>query len=217
MKKIIACAVAAALVGASGASFAQLGGLTSLVGGGSKSSEGSADLSGQQAALVKNYVAANVDVLNANAKMGEALGLKTQAEQAEAVIAQLKSGATDDKAAASKAATAVGDTSGAIAAKLKEKPVLDDASKKTFAQGLGHLALGLVHYVGMRNDVTSMGNNMKSASPMALTSLGGAAYVVSNFPGSVTEAGKALKNAVDFARSNGIEVPSDATKALAAL
>ncbi len=216
MKKIIACAVAATLVGASGASYAQLGGLTSLVGGGSKS-DSSVDLSGQQAALVKNYVAANVDVLNANAKMGEALGLKTQAEQAAAVVAQLSSGSTQDKDAASKAVNAVGDTSGAIAAKLKEKPVLDDASKKTFAQGLGHLALGMVHYAGMRGDVTSMGNNMKSASPMALTSLGGAAYVVSNFPGSVTEAGKALKNAIDFARSNGIEVPSDATKALAAL
>ncbi|MGC7402387.1 hypothetical protein ACPWR0_00940 [Pandoraea pneumonica] len=216
MKKVIACAVAAVLVGASGASFAQLGGLGNLLGGKS-SSEGAADLGGQQTTLVRNYVAANVDVLNANAKMGEALGLKTQAEQAAAVAQQLSSGSTDDKDAASKAVNAVGDTSGAIAAKLKEKPVLDAESKKTFAQGLGHLALGMVHYTGMRNDVTAMGNGMKSASPMALTSLGGAAYVVSNFPGSVTEAGKALKNAVDFARNNGIEVPADATKALAAL
>jgi hypothetical protein len=41
--------------------------------GGSKSSAPAADLSGQQTTLVKNFVAANVDVLKANAKMSEAL------------------------------------------------------------------------------------------------------------------------------------------------
>jgi hypothetical protein len=69
---------------------------------------------------VKNFVAANVDVLKANSKMGEALGLKATAADAEAVAQQLSSGSTFDKDAASKAATAVGDSGGAIAAKLAE-------------------------------------------------------------------------------------------------
>ena len=97
--------------------------------GGSKSSAPAGDLSGQQTSLVKNFVAANVDVLKANAKMSEALGLKATAADAEAVAQQLSSGSTFDKDSASKAATAVGDTGGAIAAKLAEKPELDEIGR----------------------------------------------------------------------------------------
>ncbi|MEX8195217.1 hypothetical protein [Comamonas guangdongensis] len=182
--------------------------------GGSKSSAPAADLSGQQTTLVKNFVAANVDVLKANAKMSEALGLKATAADAEAVAQQLSSGSTFDKDSASKAATAVGDSGGAIAAKLAEKPQLDAAAKVTYTQGLLSLAKGAVRYKGLGQDVTSMGDGLKSAPLTQLPSLGGATYVVSQFPTSTTEVIKALKNAVDFAKSNGIEVPKEATSLL---
>lgn len=182
--------------------------------GGSKSSAPAADLGGQQTTLVKNFVAANVDVLKANSKMSEALGLKATAADAEAVAQQLSSGSTFDKDSASKAATAVGDTGGAIAAKLAEKPQLDAAAKATYAQGLLSLAKGVAKYTGLGKDVTSMGDGLKSAPLTQLPSLGGATYVVSKFPTSTTEVVKALKNAVDFAKSNGIEVPAEATSLL---
>lgn len=182
--------------------------------GGSKSSAPTADLSGQQTTLVKNFVAANVDVLKANAKMGEALGLKATAADAEAVIQQLSSGSTTDKDSASKAATAVGDSGGAIAAKLAEKPQLDAASKVIYTQGLLSLAKGVVRYTGLGKDVTAMGDGLKSVPLTLLPSLGSATYVVSKFPTSTTEVLKALKNAVDFAKSNGIEVPAEATSLL---
>lgn len=195
--------------------MAQFGGLPSF--GGSKAAGPAADLGGQQTTLVRNFIGANVDVLKANAKMSEALGLKDKAADADAVAQQLTSGATADRDNATKAATAVGDTSGAISAKLAEKPVLDAAAKVTFAAGLASLGSGVVKYAGLGRDVSSMANNMSGVSPLQLASLGAAVYVVKNFPTSATEVTKALKNAVDFAKSNDIEVPADATKALASL
>jgi len=216
MKKIFASSVLTmAAFAMPGVAFAQFGGLSVL--GGSKTSAPAADLGGQQTSLVKNFIGANVDVLKANAKMSEALGLKDKAADADAVAQQLASGATVDKDSATKAATAVGDSSGAIAAKIAEKPVLDAAAKATFAAGLANLASGVVKYTGLGKDVSAMGDSMKSASPMQLTSLGAAVYVVKNFPTSVTEVTKALKNAVDFAKTNNIEVPADANKVLAVL
>jgi hypothetical protein len=203
---------------ASGLAHAQFG-LPSVPGiGGSKSAGGAqADLGGQQASLVKNFVAANIDVLKANAKMSEALGLKSQAATAEATVQQLSSGSTVDKDSASKAAIAVADTGGAIQAELAKKPALDAAAKATYAQGLASLATGVVRYTGLGKDVENMGQAMKSASPTQLPSLGAATYVVSNFPKSASELSKSLKNAIDFAKSNGIEVPAEATAALASL
>ncbi len=178
------------------------------------SSASTTNLSGQQTTLVKNFIAANVDVLQANAKMSEALGLKATAADAQAVVQQLSSGSTVDKDSASKAATAVGDTGGAIAAKLAEKPVLDAAAKAIYTQGLLNLAQGVVKYVGLGKDVSSMGDGLKSAPLTQLPSLGAASYVVTKFPTSTTEVMKALKNAVDFAKSNDIEVPAEATSLL---
>lgn len=212
MKKILtAAAVACAALATPYTASAQF----SIPGfGSSKSGAPAADLSGQQTTLVKNFVAANVDVLKANAKMGEALGLKATAADAEAVAQQLSSGSTFDKDSASKAVTAVGDSGGAIAAKLAEKPQLDAAAKATYTQGLLSLAKGVVKYKGLGKDVTSMGDSLKSAPLTQLPSLGGATYVVSKLPTSTTEVLKALKNAVDFAQSNGIEVPAEATSLL---
>lgn len=190
-------------------SLPNLGALKAVGGSG-----GGGDLSGQQTSLVKNFVAANVDVLKANAKMSEALGLKATAADAEAVAQQLSSGSTYDKDSASKATTAVGDTGGAIAAKLAEKPTLDAESKAIYAQGLLSLAKGVAKYTGLGKDVSAMGNGLKSAPLTQLPSMGAATYVVTQFPGSASEVVKALGNAVDFAKSNGIEVPTEATSLL---
>jgi hypothetical protein len=215
MKKFLASSIlACAALGASTAAFAQFS-LPSIPGlGKSGGSAPQADLGGQQTNLVRNFVAANVDVLKANSKMADALGLKGKAGDAEAVAQQLSSGATADKDSATKSSTAVGDTSGAIAARLAEKPQLDAAAKATFAAGLVHMVSGVRKYAGLGKDVSDMSSGLKSASPMQLASMGGAAYVVSNFPTSATNVSKALKNAIDFAKDNGIEVPADATQAL---
>jgi hypothetical protein len=213
MKNFITTAVVAFAAIAPSASFAQFS-LPSL--GGSKSSAApAADLSGQQDALVRNYVAASKEVLMANGMLAGALGLKQQATTAEQTAGQLGEGATKGNLEDSN--KVVGDTSGAIKEALAKKPVLDAEAKTAYAVGLGHLVNGTVKYAGLGKDVKDMGSNMKGANPMALTKLGSAAFVVSKFPGSASDLYNTLKVAIDFARDQSISVPADASAALDAV
>ena len=52
---------------------------------------------------------------------------------------------------------------------------------------------------------------------MQLPSLGAATYVVGKFPTSAADLTKSLKNAIDFAKSNDIPVPANATALVASL
>jgi hypothetical protein len=174
-----------------------------------------ADLGGQQTALVRNFVGANKDVLAANAKMADALGLKNQANEAQASADALTDGATKGNLESSN--KMVSDTGGAVSAAMEKKPVLDAQAKTTFSLGLVSLASGATKYAGMGMGVKQMSSSISSASPMELPKLQPAAYIVSNFPGSASNVTKALKNAIDFARNNGIEVPPTANDAMSAL
>ena len=80
-------------------------------------------LSGAQDQLVAQYVAADKDVLDANGKMDEALGLKDQAAQARAELAALNSGATLDNLKAADAAKS--DNQAATDAAFKNPPEMD--------------------------------------------------------------------------------------------
>jgi hypothetical protein len=212
MKKLIAIAFVAATAAAPCFAF----GLPPIpgIGGGSSSGGAQADLSGQQDALVRNFVAASKQVLVANSSIADALGLKEKATDAEKTAGSLGDGATKDNLAESN--KVVADSSGAIAQKLAEKPVLDAASKAKYVEGVGHLVTGTVKYAGLGNDVKDMGSSIKSASPLALAKLGSAAFIVSNFPGSASDLYRTVKAAIDFARSQGMEVPGadDALKAI---
>ena len=215
IKKTLAVAIIA--IGASTCVQAQfslpsVGNVKNLVGGGSNSA---GDLTGQQDALVRGYVAANKEVLNANSLMAEALGLKSDAAASAATASSLTEGATKDALEESNKAVAA--STNAVAAELAKKPVLDASSKALYSKGLLTLASGVTKFVGVGKNVGTMGNNLKSAPLTQLPKLQSAAYVVSNFPGSMGNVSDALKNAIAFAQSQDIPVPADATAALAAL
>ncbi len=216
IQKTVAVAIIA--IGTSTGAYAQfsmpsVGSVKNLVGGGSGASAG--DLSGQQDALVRGYVAANKEVLSANALMAEALGLKSDAAASAATATSLTEGATKDALEESnKAVTA---STNAVAAELAKKPVLDASSKAMYSKGLLTLASGVTKFVGVGKNVGTMGTNLKSAPLTQLPKLQSAAYVVSNFPSSMGNVSDALKNAIAFAQSQDIPVPADATAALAAL
>lgn len=209
MKKLIAIAFVAAAAASAAPSFAF--GLPPIpgIGGGSSSGGAQADLSGQQDALVRNFVAASKQVLTANSNLADALGLKDKASDAEKTAGALGDGATKGNLEDSN--KVVADTSGAIAQKLAEKPVLDAAAKAKYAQGVGNLVTGAVKYAGLGKDVKDMGSSMKSASPLAMAKLSSAAFIVSKFPGSASNLYNTVKAAIDFAKSQGIEV-KDADK-----
>jgi len=128
VKTILSAFAVMALALASAGAMAQFPSIPGM--GGSKS--GSAPAVNQDA-LVHSYVAANKDVLNANAKMAEALGLKDASE-----------------------------TTAAIQAKLKDNPTLDAQAKVTYGQGLALLGSGLLKYVAMKPQVTGISSNPMS-------------------------------------------------------
>ena len=194
--------------------FAQLPNLGSLFGG--KSSHGnSGDVITQQSGLVRSYVKANKDVLTANAKMADAIGLKDAAATAQATAAALGDGAT--KRNLSDADKVQSDTSQQVADKLKNDPEMDAKAKATYAAGLSYLGSGLLKYVGMSKDVMAFKNAAASASLLDVPKLQPGLYVVSTVPTNVTNLSNALTNAVSFAKSHDIPVPDDATKALNAV
>lgn len=217
MKNILAISVLALFTAAPTAVLAQFS-VPSIPGMGRPAASGggaSADLGGQQTTLTRNFVGANKEVLNANAKMADALGLKDESAKAVATANSLSDGATKDNLADSN--KVVSDSGGAIAAAMAKKPALDAASKATFASGMVHLVSGVTKYVGLSSDVKNMGAGLKGASPMQLPTLGSAVYVVSNFPTAASQLNKALQNAMAFAKENNIEVPANSGDALKAL
>ena len=214
MKSCLTCLSLALLAAtACGPASAQFS-LSALKPSGGTSAQGP-DLSTQQTALVKQYVAADKEVLGANAFMAEALGLKDQAAAAKATGDALQEGAT--KGNLSDADKATSTSSDAIAATLKQSPQLDDQAKAKFAQGLKSLVSGTVHYAALRQPVQDFATGLKGAGLLQAAQLGTGAYLVKSFPDSAKNLGESLHNAVNFAKSNNIPVPADATQAMAAL
>jgi hypothetical protein len=186
--------------------------LPSVPGFGAKSS-GGPDLVASQTGLVTSYVAASKDVLTAQAKMLQALGLKDQAAKAQAEANSLSAGATtgqlkDEESAQSDASKQLADALKAPA------PALDAEAKQTYTQGLVSLAAGLVKYTGMRGDIDSFKNGLSGASLMQTPKLQSGAFIVKSFPGNLQNLTDTMKNAVAFAKSHGIEVPADATSVI---
>ena len=204
MKKFVVCTALAVCLSAPAIVDA---GLPSLPGLGSKPNS---DLGASQTGLVKSYVGANKDVLMSQSKLLEALGLKDKAAAARATADSLGDGAT--KGNLQDADKAQSDDSKALAEALKAPAgKMDDQSKKTYTQGLILLASGMTKYTGMRKDIDSFKSGLSGASIMETPKLQTGAYVVTSFPGNLQNLTETMKNAVAFAKSNGIEVPSEAT------
>lgn len=205
MKKMLSAAVAITALVLPAVSEAQLGGLLS----GISSNKASADVSAQQDGLVRNYMAAGKDVLTANGQLADALGIKAQAVNAAATADSLsgKDVEAQDKA--------VSDSSNDVSKALASGAQLKDSDAKVkYAQGLLSLATGVKKYLGLRNDAQSFASGLSSVSPLQLGKLQAGAYVAKNLPTSISNLTGVLKNAVEFGKSNGVEIPKDATSVL---
>jgi hypothetical protein len=204
MNQLLKSALYLSLVSTSFVAQAQFK-MPSLPGGGNK-------LSGAQDQLVSQYAAAEKDVLDANGKMDDALGLKDQAAQARAESTALSSGATLNNLEAANAGSS--DNDAVIAAAYKNPPEMDAKAKATFTEGLEFLGKGVMKYVAMRSSVTSFGSSLTSVSPTMLPKLQSGAYIVKVFPTNSKNLFTSLNNAVTFAKAHDITVPPDATQAL---
>lgn len=206
MKKKLIAAIAVIALSAPALSQAQLG---ALLGGVKSSGSSGADLGTQQDSLVRNYVAAGKDVLVANGYLAGALGIKAQAVNAAATSDSLsaKDVEAQDKVISADAA--------AVSEALKGGATLKDAeAKTTYAKGLLSLATGVKKYIDMRKDVQGFSSGLSGASPLQLPKLQAGVYVAKSLPTSMTNLTNVLKSAVEFGKSNGVEIPKDATSLL---
>lgn len=213
---LAAAALIAALITPINASaqFGGMGGLGGLVGGKSSSEKApvGGDVVAQQDQLVKEYVTADRGVLLGQSKMAEALGLKQRAATLAATADALTSGSTQDNL--SEADKVVSESNAELAARMKENPELDAASKKLYRDGLVDTAKAVRSYVGLKSRFDAFRTALSSASPMVLPKLGAGTYIVKSFPGNAKNLGSSMSMAVDFARSQRIDVPKDATSAI---
>ena len=69
-------------------------------------------------------------------------------------------------------------------------------------------------YAGLKSRFDAFKTALSSASPMVLPKLSAGSYIVRSFPGNAKNLGSSMSMAVDFARSQRIEVPKDATSAI---
>ncbi|MDP5240275.1 hypothetical protein Q9Q94_12100 [Uliginosibacterium sp. 31-16] len=201
--KFLAMMVGVALSAASGMACAQFGGMK-LPGIGGDSAASS--VSSEQ--IVKSYVGGARDVNSADVKMLTAVGLKDEAAKAELAGKNLTEGATTDSLKESSQVQT--DSSKALEAKFKDQKVeMDAASKKKFSDGMADLGRGIIKYVGMGKEAQGF-----KPSPTAIgASTNSALFIVKSLPDSIKNLGSTLKSSIDFAKTNNIPVPKEASDA----
>ena len=203
-RKFLAVVVGLTLVTISSVSFAQFGGLGAALGG---KNVGSGGVSAED--LVKSYVGGTKQVMGAEAKLLEAVGLKTNAEKVEFSAKSLTEGPT--KASLEEVLQVQTENNKALADSMgANKVVLSAESKKTYVAGVVNLVKGIKSYIGMSSDVQGFKPSITSMGAAA----GAAMFVVKSLPDSISSLKNTLKSAIDFAKENKITLPSDATSGL---
>lgn len=154
-------------------------------------------------------MAAGNDVLTANSQLSEALGIKAKAADALAKSDSISTKQLEDQDKAISADAA------AVSEALKSGAQLKDSEAKAkYAKGLLSLATGVKKYLGLRKDAQDFTSGMSSASPLQMGKLQAGAYVAKSLPTSISNLTGVLKSAVEFGKSNGVEIPADATSVL---
>lgn len=221
IKKNLAIIALSSLAAVHAHALPSLGAIANAVTPSSSASGGGADAGAMQDQLSAAYGAAGKEVLLAQVNLAQAVGLKEVAAQAQATADALTSGATKDSL--QEADKVQSEASKAIEAALKDGNTrMDAAGKAAYAEGMKHLGLGMLRYVGLRSNVMAFKDaaqaQLTSASIMDKMSLGSklstGTYIATELPGHVSRLSSTLQAATAYAKSHDIPVPKDATAAL---
>jgi hypothetical protein len=206
---VVACTMLSPL---SMAQFPKLpGALSGLTG------DSSSEATTQQDQLVKAYVDADKDVLKAQSKMADAVGLKERAAKLNAASDALGAGATKDSLEASE--TEQSEASKEIQAKLKDGNLqMDEAGKKKFADAMGDLGRGITKYTKLKGPIANFQATVtKGGAAGALTAvskLGVGKFIITSAPSNLRNMSSTLSSSIAYAKSHDIPVPADATAAI---
>jgi hypothetical protein len=206
---VVACALLSPL---SMAQFPKLPGALSGL-----SADSTSEATTQQDQLVKAYVDADKDVLKAQSKMADAVGLKERAAKLNAASDALSSGATKDSLEASE--TEQSEASKEIQAKLKDGNLqMDEAGKKKFADAMGDLGRGITKYTKLKGPIVNFQAAItKGGAAGALTAvgkLGAGKFIITSAPSNLRNMSSTLSSSIAYAKSHDIPVPADATAAI---
>jgi hypothetical protein len=214
--------LASATALASSASYAQLNLKQFGIGGGDNASGDAATgaaSAGGISQLLRNYVGANQQVLAGQSSLASAMGLSGAAGQAQQA-AGLLSGGTPSASQLSQ----VGSTQQSLSQQLTQAFASRGSSassgpldKQAFSNGLESLGNGVSQYSSLQSSLGSVGQ----MNPTSLLQSGlnpqtaqAASYIAQSAPGQLQSLVSTLTQAVQFASSHGISVPSIATSAL---
>lgn len=206
MKRKIVLVTSLLALAAPGIALAQFG---NLLGGKAAATDSKADVFAQQDRMVQTYAEAGGMVLTSNGHFSQALGLKAEASNAAAKADSLsgKDLEAQDKAISAGTAELVGKLK--TDAKLKDGP-----SKESYAKGLLSLAQGVKKYMDMSKEAQSFSSGLSSVSPLQMGKLQSGVYVAKTLPGNISNLTNVLKSAVEFGKSNGVQIPKEATSLL---
>ncbi|KVD66337.1 hypothetical protein [Burkholderia ubonensis] len=188
----------------------------SLLGGGQQQAAPAQGAIGQ---LLQAYVGANQQVLAGQSSLASAMGLTGAAGQAQQAANLLGSGGNVLTPAA---LSQMGGAQQSVSQALGQAFATGGAArgpvdKQAFSNGLASLGQGLTQYSQLQSGLGGLG----STNPAELLQAGlnpqnaqAASYIAQSAPGQLQSLAATLSQAVQFATSQGISVPSVATSAL---
>jgi hypothetical protein len=225
----IALLTAAALV-APAVSYAQLNLQQFGFGGGS--AQPAANGAAQPSALtslVQNYLGANQQVLSGQSSLASSMGMTgvaSQAQSAAGLLAGAAGGAGGSGALPSASVLSqLGGTQQSVSQSLMQAftngsstPAPTGVNKQAFTDGLASLGKGVSQYAGLQSDLGAVSNTMSVSSLLQAGSnpatAQAASYIAQSAPGQLQSLVSTLTQAVQYAKTNGISVPTVATAAL---
>jgi hypothetical protein len=180
------------------------------------------DAAVSQDSLVRTFVASQTEVLAAQQELALAYDLKDQAALIASEQQALSSGGVTEASQIQTSLQVSDNANAAIAAKQAEQSNLSDEGKQHYAASLPHFLKGVVGTRQLVLEATKFGASAKSSMASGgltglaggLTKLKAGAYVAKSTPSYSKQVFDAFRKTVAIGQSNGVKMPTDATKAL---
>jgi len=174
--------------------------------------------------LVQGYLGANQQVLSGQSTLASAMGMSSVASQAQSAAGLLSGASGGSGVPSTSVLSQLGGTQQSVSQSLMQAftsgstPPPTAASKQSFSDGLASLGQGVKQYAGLQSDLGSVTNSMNMSSLLQAGSnpatAQAASYIAQSAPGQLQSLVQTLSQAVQYAKTNGISVPSVASAAL---
>ncbi|SPB14935.1 hypothetical protein NOV72_02166 [Caballeronia novacaledonica] len=223
---VLSAGIAFALI-APAASYAQLNLQQFGFGSGSSEVANGANGAAQPSALnslVQGYLGANQQVLSGQSTLASAMGMSSVASQAQSAAGVLSGASGTSAVPSTSMLSQLGGTQQSVSQSLMQAftsgstPPPTAASKQSFSDGLASLGQGVKQYAGLQSNLGSVTNSMNMSSLLQAGSnpatAQAASYIAQSAPGQLQSLVQTLTQAVQYAKTNGISVPSVASSAL---